>query len=49
VFTLGRESRRQARQIRELEGELKSLRNLPLAHASTAPPTAAAPPPAKHA
>jgi putative membrane protein len=48
VFTLGRESRRQARQIRELEGELKSLRNLPLAHASTAPPTAA-PPPAKNA
>jgi putative membrane protein len=47
VFTLGRESRRQARQIRELEGELKSLRNLPLAH--TAPPTATAPPPAKNA
>ena len=40
VFTLGRETRRQARQIRELEGELKSLRNLPLAN----PPTAGTPP-----
>ena len=39
VFTLGRETRRQARQIRELEGELKSLRNLPLA----TPPTAGTP------
>ena len=39
VFTLGRETRRQARQIRELEGELKSLRNLPLAN----PPTAGTP------
>lgn len=40
VFTLGRETRRQARQIRELEGELKSLRNLPLAN----PPTPGTPP-----
>ena len=31
IFMLGRESRRQLRQIRELEAELKSLRNLPLA------------------
>ena len=38
VFTLGRESRRQARQIRELEAELRSLRNLPLA--GTPAPTA---------
>lgn len=59
VFTLGRESRRQARQIRELEAELRSLRNLPLAGApvpgaaGTTPPTPgttpAAPPPAKNA
>jgi lipopolysaccharide assembly protein A len=44
MFMLGRESRRQQRQIRELESELKSLRNLPLAPA-TAPPN----PPAKNA
>jgi putative membrane protein len=44
VFTLGRESRRQARQIRELEAELKSLRNLPLAGSTPSPA-----PPAKNA
>ena len=43
VFALNRETRRQQRQIRELESELKSLRNLPLAG------TAAPPPPAKNA
>jgi len=48
VFTLGRETRRQQRQIRELEAELKSLRNLPLA-GTAAPTTPAAPPPAKDA
>ena len=48
VFTLGRETRRQARQIRELESELKSLRSLPLAGNTPAslPPTS---PPAKDA
>lgn len=52
VFTLGRDNRRLARQIRELEAELRSLRNLPLAGTGTAgaagptPPPAATPPPA---
>ena len=36
MFLLTRESRRQQHQIRDLEAELKSLRNLPLATA-TAP------------
>ena len=48
IFTLNREARRQARQIRELEGELKSLRSLPLAGTST-PATTAPSPPAKNA
>lgn len=30
LFMLGREARRQSRQVRELEAELKNLRNLPL-------------------
>lgn len=38
IFTLGRETRRQQRQIRELEAELRSLRNLPLAAANPPPP-----------
>jgi lipopolysaccharide assembly protein A len=40
VFMLGRDNRRHQRQIRELEAELKSLRNLPLANtaATTTPP-----------
>ncbi|HUR40583.1 MAG TPA: LapA family protein [Verrucomicrobiae bacterium] len=37
MFVLSREARRHAREIRELEAELRSLRNLPLA-----PPPAAA-------
>jgi lipopolysaccharide assembly protein A len=45
LFTLSRDSRRQQRQILQLEGELKSLRNLPLAQTSAAP----APPAAKNA
>ena len=46
LFVLSRESRRHQRQIRELEGELKSLRELPLAHAGAAAPPAT---PVKHA
>ena len=42
LFVLSRESRRHQRQIRELEGELKSLRELPLAQAQ--PGTGAAAP-----
>jgi uncharacterized integral membrane protein len=42
LFTLSRDSRRQQRQIVQLEAELKSLRNLPLAASGTAP-TAPAP------
>ena len=39
MFLLGRETRRQARRLRELEDELKNLRNLPLpATLATAPP-----------
>ena len=38
LFTLSRESRRQQRQILQLEGELKSLRNLPLAQNAAPPP-----------
>jgi lipopolysaccharide assembly protein A len=45
VFGLSRESRRHQRQIRELEAELKSLRELPLAQ----PGAAAKTPPAKNA
>lgn len=41
LFVLGRETRRQQRKIRDLEAELKSLRNLPL----EAPPAAAGAPP----
>jgi putative membrane protein len=37
LFTLSRDSRRQQRQILQLEGELKSLRNLPLAQNAAAP------------
>ena len=48
VFVLSRDNRRLQRQIRDLEGELRSLRNLPLA--SSAPPAQAPPAtPAKHA
>ncbi len=36
LFMLTRESRRQQRQIAQLEAELKSLRNLPLAQAGDA-------------
>ena len=43
VFVLSRDSRRYQRQIRELEAELRSLRNLPLAQ------PAAPNPPAKNA
>ena len=50
IFMLGRESRRQQRQIRELEAELKSLRNLPLEAAPAAAPTASRnPPPPRNA
>ena len=41
AFVLSRDSRRQQRQIRELEAELKSLRDLPLAKAGAAPPAVA--------
>ena len=44
MFMLGRDTRRQQRQIRELESELRSLRNLPLA--GTAAPTGTATTPA---
>lgn len=40
VFVLSRDSRRYQRQIRELEAELKSLRDLPLAQAQAAAPPA---------
>jgi lipopolysaccharide assembly protein A len=45
LFVLSRDSRRQQRQIAQLEAELKSLRSLPLAPGAPAP----APPPAKNA
>lgn len=46
LFVLGRDNRRQQRQIAQLEAELKSLRNLPLdAGGATAPPAT----PPKHA
>lgn len=48
LFSLRRETRRQQRQIRELEAELKSLRELPLA-ASSVPPPPKSPVPAKNA
>ena len=38
LFVLGRETRRQQRQIAQLEAELKSLRSLPLAHGEAAAP-----------
>ena len=38
IFLLRRDQRRQQRQIRELEAELKSLRNLPLASTPAATP-----------
>jgi lipopolysaccharide assembly protein A len=39
AFTLGREAKRQQRRVRELEAELKSLRELPLQQpASSAAP-----------
>ncbi len=41
MFLMGRETRRQASRVQELEAELKNLRSLPLAGAK--PPT---PPPA---
>ena len=44
VFSLSRESRRHQHQIRDLEAELRSLRELPLAQ-----PGAAKTPPAKNA
>ncbi|MGH8481650.1 MAG: lipopolysaccharide assembly protein LapA domain-containing protein [Nevskiaceae bacterium] len=37
LFVLSRESRRQQRQILQLEAELKSLRNLPLAPGAAPP------------
>jgi uncharacterized integral membrane protein len=40
LFVLSRDSRRQQRQILQLEAELKSLRNLPLQGQDTAPPSA---------
>ena len=43
AFVLSRDSRRQQRQIRELEAELKSLRDLPLAQPAAAPPAATGP------
>ena len=43
AFVLSRDSRRQQRQIRELEAELKSLRDLPLAQAAAAPSAATGP------
>lgn len=46
LFVLSRDSRRQQRQIRELEAELKSLRNLPLAQPGAPAPAS---PPAKNA
>ena len=46
LFVLNRESRRHQRQIRELEAELKSLRELPLAQAPSADTN---PPPAPNA
>ena len=56
MFTLGRENRRLARQIRELEAELRSQRNLPLATTGGPAAPAATPalpanpsPPAKNA
>ena len=45
VFVLSRDSRRQQRQIAQLEAELKSLRSLPLARGEAAPPAG----PDKHA
>ena len=44
LFTLGRDSRRQQRQIRELDAELKNLRNLPLAGSAPAPGQNPSPP-----
>jgi uncharacterized integral membrane protein len=38
LFVLSRDSRRQQRQVAQLEAELKSLRNLPLAQGAAAPP-----------
>jgi uncharacterized integral membrane protein len=38
LFVLSRDSRRQQRQIAQLEAELKSLRNLPLAQGGAEPP-----------
>ena len=43
LFMLSRDSRRQQRQIRELESELKSLRDLPLAQAAPSSTAATAP------
>ena len=37
IFTLRRDNRRLQRQVAELEAELQSLRNLPLAQASNPP------------
>jgi hypothetical protein len=45
MFGMSRESRRHQRQIRELETELKSLRELPLAQ----PGAATKNPPARNA
>ena len=39
LFVLSRDSRRQQRQIHQLEAELKSLRNLPLDAGSPPPPS----------
>jgi uncharacterized integral membrane protein len=38
LFVLNRDSRRQQRQIAQLEAELKSLRSLPLESGAPAPP-----------
>jgi lipopolysaccharide assembly protein A len=43
LFVLSRDSRRQQRQIAQLEAELKSLRNLPLDAGSAPAPPATAP------
>lgn len=40
LFTLSRDSRRLQRQILQLESELKSLRNLPLAEGGASTPSA---------
>lgn len=45
LFVLSRDSRRQQRQIVQLEAELKSLRSLPLESGAPGPPAGSATPP----